>query len=110
MTQPASGRIIGDLKLTGKLDGCRGTKTITSHAVTPRKNMRRLRVRVKGRFRTTGRYASAIASGTAWTITDRCDRTIIRVTEGTVLVRNLRSARVQRVRAGHTRTILARSR
>ena len=110
MTQPASGRIIGDLKLTEKLDGCRGTKTITSHAVTPRKKVRRLRVRVKGRFRTTGRYASAIASGTAWTITDRCDRTIIRVTEGTVIVRNLRSARVQRVRAGHTRTILARSR
>ena len=110
MTQPASGRVIGDLKLTGKLDGCRGTKTIASHAATPRKKVRRLRVRVKGRFRTTGRYASAIASGTAWTMTDRCDRTIIRVTEGTVIVRNLRSARVQRVRAGHTRTILARSR
>ena len=110
ITQPASGPIIGDLKLTEKLDGCRGTKTITSHAATPRKRVRRLRVRVKGRFRTTGRYASAIASGTAWTMTDRCDRTIIRVTEGTVIVRNLRSARVQRVRAGQTRTILAGSR
>ena len=110
MTQPVSGPIIGDLKLTEKLDGCLGTTTITSHAVTPRKKVRRLRVRVKGRFRTSGRYASAIASGTAWTMTDRCDRTIIRVTEGTVIVRNLRTRKLVRVRAGQTRTILAKAR
>ena len=86
-----------------KLDGCRGAKTITSHAATPQKKVRRLRVRVKGRFRTIGRYASAIARGTAWTITDRCDRTIIRVTEGTVIVRILRTGRtILTVRAGQT--------
>lgn len=110
VTQPTSGPIIGDLKLTDRLDGCRGTRTVTSHAATPRKKVRRLRVRVKGRFRTIGRYASAIARGTAWTITDRCDRTIIRVTEGTVTVRNLRTRKLLTVRAGQTRTILARSR
>ncbi len=110
VTQPASGAIIGDLTLTERLDGCRGTTTIASHAVVaaPRKVVRRLRVRVKGRFRTIGRYASAIARGTEWTITDRCDRTTIRVTEGTVIVRNLRTRKLVRVHAGQTRTILAR--
>ena len=112
VTQPAAGVIIGDLTLTDRLDGCRGTKVIASHAVgaAPRKTTRRLRVRVKGRFRTIGRYASAIARGTAWTITDRCDRTIITVTEGTVTVRNLRTRKLLTVRAGQTRTILARTR
>jgi sugar lactone lactonase YvrE len=110
ITQPTSGPIIGDLKLNEKLDGCRGAKTISTHAATPKKKVRRLRVRVKGRFRTTGRYASAIARGTAWTITDRCDRTLIRVTEGTVIVRILRTGRSIKVRAGQRRTILARSR
>lgn len=108
MTQPTSGSVIGDLKLTERLDGCRGTKAIATNATT--KTVRRLRVRVKGKFRTTGRYASAIARGTAWTMTDLCDRTIIRVTEGTVIVRIFRSKRIIKVRAGQTRTILARSR
>ncbi len=110
ITQPTSGPIIGDLKLTEKLDGCRGTKAITSHAAAPRKKVRRLRVRVKGSFRTIGRYASAIARGTAWTTTDLCDRTLIRVTEGTVIVRILRSGRTIKVHAGQRRTILAKSR
>jgi NHL repeat len=110
VTQPAAGSVIGDLKLTEKLDGCRGTKTLRSTHATPKKSVRRLRVRVKGRFRTIGRYASAIARGTAWTITDRCDRTLIRVTEGTVTVRIRRTGRLLTVRAGQTRTILARSR
>jgi sugar lactone lactonase YvrE len=108
MSQPTSGSVIGDLKLTERLDGCRGTKAITTNATT--KKVRRLRVRVKGKFRTTGRYASAIARGTAWTMTDLCDRTLIRVTEGTVMVRILRSGRFIKVRAGQTRTILAKSR
>ena len=43
-------------------------------------------------------------------MTDTCDRTIIRVTEGTVVVRNLRTRRVLTVRAGQRRIILARSR
>lgn len=111
VSQPPAGVIIGELALTDRLDGCRGTRRITAeHGATPRRSVRRLRVRVKGRFRTIGRYASAIARGTAWTITDTCDRTIVRVTEGTVVVRNLRTRKVHTVRAGQRRIILARSR
>ena len=106
----APGAVIADLKLTEPLTGCRGTTTITSQAATPKKKIRRLRVRVKGKFRTVGRYASAIARGTEWTITDLCDRTLIRVTEGSVTVRILRSKRLITVRAGQRRTILAKSR
>lgn len=107
--QPNSAVVTTDLRLTDRLDGCSGTKTVKSRESNAvKKRTRRLKVRVKGRFRTIGRYASAIARGTAWTIIDGCDRTVIRVTEGTVTVRNLRTGRLLSVRAGQTRTITAR--
>jgi hypothetical protein len=40
----------------------------------------------KGRYRTRGRYASATVRGTAWTITDRCDGTLVTVQRHTVSV------------------------
>jgi hypothetical protein len=42
-----------------------------------------------GRFRTTGRYAAATIRGTTWLTDDRCDGTLIRVTRGSVTVRDL---------------------
>jgi hypothetical protein len=42
-------------------------------------------------------------------MTDRCDRTVIRVTEGTVTVRDLRLGKNVRVRAGRTYVALARA-
>jgi hypothetical protein len=68
-----------------------------------------VRIKVRGRYRTSGRYAVAVANGTAWTMTDRCDRTVIRVTEGTVTVRDLRLGKNVRVRAGRTYVALARA-
>ena len=43
----------------------------------------------KGNFRTKGKYASAAIRGTQWLTQDRCDGTNVRVTEGTVTVRDL---------------------
>ena len=107
--QPNSPVVTTDLRLTDPLDGCVGTRALKAHQSNAvKKRTRRLKVRVKGRFRTIGRYASAIARGTAWTIIDGCDRTVIRVTEGTVTVRNVRTGRLLSVRAGQTRTIKAR--
>ena len=103
-TQAASAAVLTDLRLTETLS-C-GAKATQATA----KKTRRLRVRVKGKFRTIGRYASAIARGTAWTITDSCDRTVIRVTEGTVTVRNRRTGRLLSVSAGQRRTILSTGR
>ena len=51
---------------------------------------------MRGAYKTTGRYAAAVANGTEWTMTDRCDRTIIRVTEGTVTVYTRPSRRTSR--------------
>ena len=41
-----------------------------------------------GRFRTHGRDSVATVRGTTWQVTDRCDGTVTRVTEGAVLVRD----------------------
>ena len=53
-----------------------------------------------GRFRTHGRDSVATVRGTAWSVTDRCDGTVTKVTEGAVDVKNRHTGRVTRVRAG----------
>jgi hypothetical protein len=67
---------------------------------------RRLWGNATGRFSTKGRYASAAVRGTIWLTEDRCDGTLIRVTRGTVTVRDLVARRTVTVRAG--RSYLAR--
>ena len=62
--------------------------------------LRRLKGRAKGRFRTRGRYSSAIVRGTRWTISDRCEGTLVSVQEGVVAVRDLRRKRTVLVRRG----------
>ena len=69
--------------------------------------MRRLRSRVTGRFRTSGRYSAATVRGTDWVTTDRCDGTLTRVTRGTVIVRDFRRSRNITVRTG--KSYLARA-
>ncbi len=101
LDSPPTGAVIADLRLNEPL-ACSKAKSTKATA----KKTRRLRIRVKGRYRTIGTYASAVASGTAWTITDACDRTVVKVTEGTVIVRNRRNGRYLTVKAGQRRTIL----
>jgi hypothetical protein len=43
----------------------------------------------KGKFRTKGRYATASIRGTTWLTDDRCDGTLVKVTQGSVTVRDL---------------------
>ena len=42
----------------------------------------------KGKFRTKGKYAAASIRGTQWLTQDRCDGTLVRVTQGSVQVRD----------------------
>jgi len=107
MVQPVADTAIADLRLDAPLN-C-GTAARAAGELAAKKKKRRLRIKVKGRYRTTGRYAVAVANGTAWEITDFCDRTTIRVTEGTVTVRDLRLRRNVRVKAGRTYVALARA-
>jgi len=48
--------------------------------------IRQLWANAKGKFRTSGRYASATVRGTIWLTADRCDGTLTRVTQGAVQV------------------------
>jgi archaeosine-15-forming tRNA-guanine transglycosylase len=53
-----------------------------------------------GRFRTHGRNSQATVRGTRWVTVDRCDGTLTRVTEGSVVVRDFARGRRVLVRAG----------
>lgn len=73
-----------------------------------RRAIRRLRGNARGRFRTSGRHSSATVRGTAWSVTDRCDGTLTKVTRGKVAVRDFRRRKTILLRAG--KSYLARAR
>jgi hypothetical protein len=93
-----------DLTLTGGNFGVctKAVRRTASSGATPPKPrvVRRLWGNGKGRFRTTGRYAAATVRGTSWKIEDRCDGTLVSVTNGTVTVRDLKRKRNVTVTAG----------
>ena len=62
----------------------------TARASLTRRQIRRLRARARGRYRTGGRYSAATVRGTVWTTTDRCDGTLTTVKRGKVAVRDFR--------------------
>jgi hypothetical protein len=73
-----------------------------------RRAIRRLRAQANGRFRSSGRHSAATVRGTEWSVTDRCDGTLTKVTRGAVVVRDFRRKRNVIVRAG--KSYLARPR
>jgi DNA-binding beta-propeller fold protein YncE len=56
----------------------------------------------KGSFRTKGRYSSASIRGTQWLTQDRCDGTLVRVTQGSVTVRDFTRKKNVVVKAPHS--------
>jgi hypothetical protein len=56
----------------------------------------------EGRFQTKGRYAAATIRGTTWDTIDRCDGTLIKVTQGSVVVRDLKTKRNIVVKKGQS--------
>ena len=75
--------------------------------MSSRRAIRRLRASAKGRFRTRGRYSAATVRGTTWSVTDRCDGTLTKVTKGKVAVRDFRRKKTIIVKAG--KSYLARA-
>jgi hypothetical protein len=55
-----------------------------------RRQIRRLRARASGRYRTRGRHSAATVRGTTWTVTDSCAGTLTTVKRGKVAVRDFR--------------------
>ena len=92
-----------ELRLKGasfRACGRSGKRASASARRVSRRRIRRLRANARGRFRTRGRYSAATVRGTIWTMTDRCDGTLTKVSRGSVVVRDLRRRRNVTVRAG----------
>jgi len=64
--------------------------------------IRRLEADAVGRFKTTGRYASATVRGTQWVMEDRCAGTRIKVRSGSVQVNDLPLKRKRVLRSGQS--------
>jgi hypothetical protein len=98
-------RGLSDIILTGgSFRSCSATGASASRS---RRVVRRVRASGRGRFRTRGRYSAATVRGTIWETIDRCDGTLTKVTQGSVVVRDLRKRRNITVRAG--KSYLARA-
>ena len=102
------GRVmVTQLQLTGGnfavCGGARSSK-VTAYAAARRKKrtVRKLWGSGHGRFSTKGRNSAATVRGTIWTVSDRCDGTLTKVTRGVVVVENLRTKRTKVVRAGQS--------
>jgi hypothetical protein len=73
-----------------------------------KRRIRRLRGNARGRFSTRGRHSAATVRGTVWSVSDRCDGTLTKVTRGKVAVRDFRRRKSILLRAG--KSYLARAR
>jgi hypothetical protein len=97
-----SGGLTDLLLRGGNFGPCRGAAKPGASASLTRRQIRRLRARARGRFRTRGRYSASTVRSTDWTVTDRCDGTLTRVRRGAVTVRDLPRDRTVVVRAGQS--------
>jgi hypothetical protein len=89
-----SARGLTDLRLKGSsFSRCRVRRSKGAQAALTREQIRRLRARARGRFRTSGQNSSATVRGTIWDVTDRCDGTLTKVRRGKVVVRDFRRKR-----------------
>ncbi len=75
---------VTELQLAEALD-CRSRR---ASAAQKKPKTRKLWGDGKGKFRTKGRYAAATIRGTKWLVQDTCTTTLVRVTQGSVLVRD----------------------
>jgi hypothetical protein len=85
--QPPGATLITELVLRGgSFAPCRALRRASASRVKKNHVVRELWGNATGRFRTTGRYASATIRGTIWRTADRCDGTAVSVRRGSVTV------------------------
>ncbi|HEX6712115.1 MAG TPA: hypothetical protein VF066_01975 [Thermoleophilaceae bacterium] len=89
----------------GSFGSCGKTRGASAAKV---KEIRRLWAAGSGKFRTKGRYAAATIRGTTWLTSDRCNGTLIRVTQGAVTVRRAKARGVVVLTRGKSVLIPAR--
>jgi hypothetical protein len=101
--QSKTGKGMTDLYLSGRKPGrCSAPNRASASAVGKKRKRSLWGKDNKGRFGTHGADSVATVRGTRWLTEDRCDGTLTRVTEGSVVVRDLRRKRNKVVRAGHS--------
>ena len=98
------GKPIVELRLVGgDFSACKKRKTSSVSATPPpKKPVRRLFAKGKGKFRTRGSFAAATVRGTSWVTEDLCGATRITVRQGVVAVLDLVKKKTVSVRAGHS--------
>jgi hypothetical protein len=113
LRQPSGGDGTVDVVMRGGnfARRCRGQRARASRL--PARDRRRIVRRLwasdrHGRFRMHGRNSVATVRGTRWEMVDRCDGTLTRVMSGAVDVRDRRTGRTVRIRAGRTHLSRAR--
>lgn len=99
----ALGRVLVDqmgaltqLKLSEKLACPKASKRART---SKRPKKRRIFIKSRDNFQSRGNHAAGTVRGTQWTTTDTCDATTIKVTEGTVSVRDFRKRKTVAVTA-----------
>jgi virginiamycin B lyase len=101
--QSKTGKGMTDLYLSGPKPGRCSAPNRASASTVAKKRKRSLWGKDnQGRFRTHGADSVATVRGTRWLTEDRCDGTLTRVTQGSVVVRELHRKRRRVVRAGHS--------
>jgi hypothetical protein len=107
-----------------KISQSKGSKPLTTLTLTEtlscpkkgkasasaKKKSRKLWGDGKGSFRTSGKYSAATVRGTKWLVTDRCDSTTTKVTQGVVSVRDNVKRRTVTVRKGKSYVARAKKR
>lgn len=80
-----AGRVLVEMRLTGGDFKKCATRSLAA-AGQAKKPVRRLWAKGSGKYRTRARYASAAVRGTWWLTADLCDRTLVHVKQGSLLV------------------------
>jgi hypothetical protein len=100
------GKSSGVVRLTlagGNFKSCGNRKISSAGSQTKtKKPVRRLWGTGKGKFTTTGKFASATVRGTEWLVADYCTGTLVNVRKGLVSVRDLIQKKTKLVAAGHS--------
>jgi hypothetical protein len=89
VTQPRRLKGIAEMVLVGGNRKVCGRAAVHAAGKPRGKSVRHLWASGSGPFRTKGGYASAAVRGTTWNTDDRCNGTLVTVTEGSVTVRDL---------------------
>jgi hypothetical protein len=86
------------------LGGCRSLRSAAAARETraPSRTVKRLWAVGKGKFRTRGHFAAASVRGTSWLTEDSCAGTRVKVKQGVVSVRALRTRRTTTLRKGQS--------